>query len=99
MYHRILQFVEMYKIYIFKLIALSEIMLAPLVLLSSIGDFSKLFLLFPYYRFLMFRYISRRNPYNRAMFTELKNTTIQVVSQPQVSAQKDLNAWIRKFGF
>lgn len=75
----------MYKIYIFKMIALSEIILAPLVLFSSIGDFSKLFLLFPYYRFLVFRYISRRNPYNRAMFAELKNTTIQAISQPQAS--------------
>lgn len=82
-YHRILRFIDMYKIYMFQMIALGEIFLMPILLFSSLGDLSKLFILFPYYRFLVFRYISRRNPYNRQMFSELKDTALRTVSLPQ----------------
>lgn len=65
------------------MIALAEISLAPILLIAGLGDFGKLFILFPYYRFLVFRYISRRNPYNRKMFEELKNTAVRSVNLPQ----------------
>lgn len=82
-YQRIHRFVEMYKIYMFQMIALGEILLLPILLFASLGDFSKLFILLPYYRFLVCRYVSRRNPYNRAMFSELKNTAVNVTNLPQ----------------
>lgn len=57
---------------IMRFIALCEIMLVPTIFVMIFSGKSGLFIPFIYYRFLCMRYSSRRNPYNRIMFYELR---------------------------
>ncbi|XP_070554430.1 transmembrane protein 33-like [Ptychodera flava] len=76
---------------LFRFIALNEIIIMPcLIVMIFIGKCS-LLLPFVYYRFLSLRYSSRRNPYCRVMFYEMR-----VVSE-NYSRQANCPGFLRSF--
>nr|SVE75994.1 EOG090X0CJA [Daphnia hispanica] len=64
--------VEVQSVNLLRTIAFSEIFLFPMLILSLFSGRSTLMTLFVYYRFLTLRYSSRRNPYTRNTFGELR---------------------------
>ncbi|XP_067136170.1 transmembrane protein 33-like [Centruroides vittatus] len=56
----------------FRLISFTEIFLMPLTIFMIFSGHGNILTPFIYYRFLTLRYASRRNPYTRAMFHEMK---------------------------
>lgn len=67
---------------ILRLVAFTEIFLMPLTLFCLFSGRSSLITPFVYYRFLSLRYASRRNPYNRTVFHELRLVTEYYASRP-----------------
>lgn len=65
-----------------RFVALNEIILMPLLILSIFIARSNLLLIFMYYRFLTLRYTSHRNPYTRTLFFELRQRTEYLCSHP-----------------
>ncbi|CAF0994895.1 unnamed protein product [Adineta steineri] len=65
-----------------RFVALNEIILMPLLILSIFVARSNLLLIFMYYRFLTLRYTSHRNPYTRTLFYELRQSVEHLVSRP-----------------
>nr|CAB3267095.1 transmembrane protein 33 [Phallusia mammillata] len=57
---------------LFRFTALNEILLMPTVFMMLISGRATLFAPFLYYKFLQYRYLSRRNPYSRMVFYELR---------------------------
>ncbi|CAF0913398.1 unnamed protein product [Rotaria sordida] len=66
-----------------RFVALNEIILMPLLILSLFIARSNLLLIFMYYRFLTLRYTSHRNPYTRTLFYELRQRVEYLCSQPR----------------
>lgn len=64
--------VELHSRNILRMVAFTEIFLMPLLILLIFTGRVSLFTPFLYYRFLGLRYSSRRNPYTRNMFHELR---------------------------
>ncbi|KAI1307930.1 Transmembrane protein 33 [Halotydeus destructor] len=77
------QFVEKYQKSILQTVAVSEIFLMPVVVMGVLGGQTSLMTPFVYYRFLSFRYASRRNPYTRQSFRQLRVTTEGLTQFPQ----------------
>uniref|UniRef100_UPI00398F005B transmembrane protein 33-like isoform X3 n=1 Tax=Pristiophorus japonicus TaxID=55135 RepID=UPI00398F005B len=67
---------------LFKFIACNEILLMPAAVFMLLGGRAHLFLPFFYYRFLTLRYASRRNPYCRTLFYELRVAIEQMTTRP-----------------
>lgn len=67
---------------ILRLVAFTEIFLMPLTVFSVFSGRSSLVTPFIYYRFLSLRYASRRNPYTRTVFHELRLVTEYYASKP-----------------
>lgn len=67
---------------ILRLVAFTEIFLMPLTIFSLFSGRSSLITPFVYFRFLNLRYASRRNPYNRTVFHELRLVTEYYASRP-----------------
>ncbi|XP_035681237.1 transmembrane protein 33-like [Branchiostoma floridae] len=67
---------------ILRLIACTEIFLMPAVVFMVFGGRMSLLVPFIYYRFLTMRYASRRNPYSRQLFYELRVMMEQMCSRP-----------------
>ncbi|KAG0422371.1 hypothetical protein HPB47_001795, partial [Ixodes persulcatus] len=67
---------------ILRLVAFTEIFLMPLTIFSLLSGRSSLVTPFVYYRFLSLRYASRRNPYSRTVFHELRLVTEYYASRP-----------------
>jgi hypothetical protein len=65
-----------------RFVALNEIILMPLLILSIFVARSNLLLIFMYYRFLTLRYASHRNPYTRTLFYELRQSVEQLCNRP-----------------
>ena len=65
-----------------RFVALNEIILMPLLILSIFVARSNLLLIFMYYRFLILRYTSHRNPYTRIIFYELRQQAEYLCRQP-----------------
>ena len=65
-----------------RFVALNEIILMPLLILSIFFARANLLLIFMYYRFLVARYTSQRNPYTRTLFYELRQTAEHFCSRP-----------------
>lgn len=65
-----------------RFVALNEILLMPLLILSIFVARSNFLLIFMYYRFLTLRYTSHRNPYTRTLFYELRQTVEHLCSRP-----------------
>ncbi|CAF3411338.1 unnamed protein product [Rotaria socialis] len=72
--------------HLLRFVALNEIILMPLLILSIFAARSNLLLIFMYYRFLTLRYTSHRNPYTRTLFYELRQRTEYLCSQPSCPA-------------
>lgn len=71
---------------ILKLVACNEIFLMPATLLMLFSGHCSLFLPFFYYRFLTLRYASRRNPYCRVLFSELRMAVESATANPSCPA-------------
>ncbi|XP_007890067.2 transmembrane protein 33-like [Callorhinchus milii] len=67
---------------LFKFIACNEILLMPASVFTLLGGRAHLFLPFFYYRFLTLRYGSRRNPYCRTLFYELRVAIEHMTERP-----------------
>lgn len=67
---------------IMRFVALCEIIMAPIILFMIFTGKSGIFVPFIYYRFICLRYQSRRNPYNRVMFYELRVALEYYSNQP-----------------
>ncbi|CAF1057408.1 unnamed protein product [Brachionus calyciflorus] len=65
-----------------RFVAINEILLAPTILFMILTGKCGLFVPFIYYRFICMRYQSRRNPYSREMFYELRRAIEYYTSQP-----------------
>ncbi|KAJ8298374.1 hypothetical protein KUTeg_024905 [Tegillarca granosa] len=68
---------------ILRFIACTEIFLMPTVFFMMFTGKCSVFLPIVYYRFLTLRYASRRNPYCRTLFTELRMTVEYLCNKPQ----------------
>ncbi|CAJ0943153.1 unnamed protein product, partial [Mesorhabditis belari] len=64
------------------IIACSEIFLAPLLFSMIFMGKASLFTPFVFYRFLTLRYASRRNPYTRQAFYQMRVSLDQIAAQP-----------------
>ncbi|XP_074650037.1 transmembrane protein 33-like [Tubulanus polymorphus] len=67
---------------VLRFIAITEILLMPGIVFMLIGGKTSILMPFVYYRFLTLRYSSRRNPYSRQIFGELRIKAEQVVMNP-----------------
>jgi hypothetical protein len=75
--------VELQSRNILRAAAFSEIFLLPIVIVMIFMGRATLFTPFLYYRFLSLRYASRRNPYTRNMFHELRVAIEEAASSPR----------------
>ncbi|XP_065844301.1 transmembrane protein 33-like [Oscarella lobularis] len=60
------------SISIFRVIAFTEIILFPIIVVARIGGLGSVFNILLHYQFLTLRYLSRRNPYTKVAFNELR---------------------------
>ncbi|PAA91622.1 hypothetical protein BOX15_Mlig003962g5, partial [Macrostomum lignano] len=67
---------------ILTLIALNEIFLMPAVILMLFTGYGSIVTPFLYYKFLILRYCSNRNPYNRTVFRDLRIRAEQFCLSP-----------------
>ena len=65
-----------------RFVALNEIILMPLLILSIFFARANFILIFMYYRFLALRYTSHRNPYTRTLFFELRQAAEHLCTRP-----------------
>jgi hypothetical protein len=65
-----------------RFVALNEIILMPLLILSIFVARSNFLLIFMYYRFLTLRYTSHRNPYTRTLFYEIRQSVEYICNKP-----------------
>lgn len=80
----LISLVELQTSNILRLAAISEILLAPLCVIFVFLGKAGLMTPFVYYHFLTLRYASRRNPYNRNMFHELRLAVEVLANNPKV---------------
>lgn len=71
---------------ILRFIACTEIFIFPAVFLMTFTGKCSIFLPVIFYRFLLLRYSSRRNPYCRTLFYELRLTVEYLCNKPQCPA-------------
>ncbi|KAL3880647.1 hypothetical protein ACJMK2_032871 [Sinanodonta woodiana] len=71
------------QVSVLRFVACSEIFLMPALMFMMFSGRVSILLPVVYYRFLTLRYSSRRNPYNRTLFTELRVTVDYVCNKPQ----------------
>ncbi|XP_014768673.1 transmembrane protein 33 [Octopus bimaculoides] len=74
---------ELQQSNILRFIACNEIFLMPGIVLMIFSGKASLLLPFIYYRFITMRYSSRRNPYCRTLFHEMRITVETLCSKPQ----------------
>jgi len=65
-----------------RFVALNEIVLMPILILSIFVARSNFLLIFMYYRFVTLRYASQRNPYTRNLFFELRQSVEYLCNKP-----------------
>lgn len=63
--------------------AINEILLMPCIVIMIFSGRAGIFIPFVYYRFLCLRYQSRRNPYNKQAFTEMRVITEYYSQHPK----------------
>ena len=78
--HSLITKLQSKQVQMFRFIALSEICLLPAVVFMATTGRMHLLHIFIYYKFLTLRYASRRNPYCRTLFYELRMTVQHVCS-------------------
>lgn len=74
---------QLHQTNVLRFIACAEIFLMPAVIVMVFSGKCTIFHPFVYYRFLALRYSSRRNPYCRTLFMELRLTVEHVANKPQ----------------
>ena len=80
----IISFVELHSRNILRMAAFSEIFLMPLLVVFIFSGQTTLLTPFLYFRFLGMRYASRRNPYTRSMFMELRIAFENAAASPRM---------------
>lgn len=80
----LISFVEFQSRNILRLIALSEIIILPLAIILVFTGRAGLLTPFIYYQFLKMRLASRRNPYTRNIFHEIRNALTAFSSRPSM---------------
>lgn len=80
----LISFVEFQSRNSLRMAAFTEIFLMPVVIVFIFVGRTHLLTPFMYYRFLTLRYASRRNPYTRAVFMELRVSLEQAVQSPRI---------------
>ncbi|KAG1701394.1 Transmembrane protein 33 [Nymphon striatum] len=76
-------FVTNQQVNIFRMIAMSEITLMPVCVIMIFSGQISLMTPFIFYRFLIMRYSSQRNPYTRNTFAELRFVTEHAILNPR----------------
>jgi transmembrane protein 33 len=71
-------------IHLLRFVALNEILLMPVLVLTIFVSRSSFLLIFMYYRFLTLRYASQRNPYTRMLFYELRQSVEHLCNNRRV---------------
>jgi len=79
-------FTERYQHTILFTVALSEVILMPIIILAIFTGVCSIITPFIYSRFLSWRYASRRNPYTRQTFRQLRLVVEQVANLPATPA-------------
>jgi len=74
------------QVSLLRFVALNEIVLMPILILSIFVARSNILLIFMYYRFLTLRYTSQRNPYTRGLFSELRQSVEYLCTKPACPA-------------
>lgn len=77
------KFLEQYQSRIYFTIALTEITLMPTIIFALMAGLVSIFTPLMYYQFLMMRYCSRRNLYNRQAFSWLRIYVENLASSPR----------------
>ncbi|XP_066141036.1 Krueppel homolog 2 [Euwallacea fornicatus] len=80
----LISFVEFQSLNILRFVSLTEILLMPYTVLLALTGRAGLLTPFIYYNFLAQRYASRRNPYTRNMFRELRLFFESLANKPSV---------------
>ncbi|KAI5633371.1 hypothetical protein NE865_13924 [Phthorimaea operculella] len=80
----LISLVEFQSRNILRAAALAEIVLFPLVVVMALSGYCGLLTPFVYYYFITWRYTSRRNPYTRNTFRELRVLAEQTASRPSM---------------
>ncbi|KAJ8944017.1 hypothetical protein NQ318_021732 [Aromia moschata] len=80
----LISLVEFQSLNILRLVAFTEIVLMPYTVLLIILGRASLLTPFIYYHFLIQRYTSRRNPYTRNMFRELRILFESTANKPNI---------------
>merc|ERR1712002_195937 len=70
------------QVKIFQVIAMTEAMLMPIMIVQLISGNAGLLSPFLYYKFVQYRYMSRRNPYCRLVFYESRCAIHQFSMKP-----------------
>ncbi|CAH2979456.1 unnamed protein product [Chilo suppressalis] len=82
----LISLVEFQSRNILRAAALAEIVLFPLVVIMALTGYCSLLTPFVYYYFLTWRYVSRRNPYTRNTFRELRVLAERTAERPAMPA-------------
>lgn len=80
---RLLSKIETHQVSMLRFIACNEIFLMPSFIFLILTGQCSIIMPFLYYRFLSLRYTSRRNPYCRQLFSELRVATEVLCQRPQ----------------
>jgi len=78
-----IELVEVQSANLLRVIAFAEIFLFPLLIISLFSGRATLITVFVYHRFVSLRYASRRNPYSRNTFAELRLVAETYAQKPQ----------------
>lgn len=60
------------QVFLLQVIAINEVMLMPIIIITVLTGGGNIFLPFVYYRFIFLRYSSARNPYSKMVFMHLR---------------------------
>ncbi|KOB66874.1 Protein Kr-h2 [Operophtera brumata] len=82
----LISLVEFQSRNILRAAALAEIVLFPLIVFMALFGYCGLMSPFVYYYFVTWRYTSRRNPYTRNTFRELRMAAEKVAAKPALPA-------------
>ncbi|XP_059488007.1 Krueppel homolog 2 [Neocloeon triangulifer] len=82
----LISLVEFQSVNILRMVAFTEILLMPFVFIMIFLGKAGLLTPFIYYNFLTLRYSSRRNPYTRNMFREIRVNLENVANKPSFPA-------------
>ncbi|KAK6626108.1 hypothetical protein RUM43_006413 [Polyplax serrata] len=80
----LISLVEIQSRNLLKLISVTEIILMPFTVILLLLGYASLFTPLLYYQFLCLRYASRRNPYTRNLFHELRIVLEKTANKPGI---------------